>query len=250
MGNSRKDWFNRVALKFEMVSPEPFSQYMEKCLAPLLRSGDITPPQKDVYRALDLVPFDKVRIVILGQDPAYQVEGKVHYATGLAFALNPKIVSKVALSKIKGGKSLREIFRAVRLELKADVCDRPDTSLESWAEQGVLLLNTALTTQITIAGAHRKEWRLFVAALILALNTHKRSLTFVLTCNAAKDFLPLISSRHKVFFNYKHPSRCWRVYKNANCTGTPIRFFQMAKNKGINWKSVFLHTKQPALLCA
>ena len=239
MENAKKDWFKRIGLSFNSFSTESFSTYQKRCLDPILNSQNIAPPKCKVFKALEKVPFKNVKVVILGQDPGYQVVKGDFYATGLAFALNPKVLQRAPFSKLHGGRSLRKILLAVSRELCIKLPEAPDTTLETWAEQGVLLLNAALTTRPLETGAHQTAWKKFVAALVLALNSHERPLVFVLTCKAAKVFLPLISSRHQVFFNYKHPSRCWRIYTTPNCKGKPVDFFRLTRRNKINWESVF-----------
>ncbi|MDD2806500.1 MAG: uracil-DNA glycosylase [Elusimicrobiales bacterium] len=239
MGNHKKDWFKRISQTFNAFSEESFSAYQKRCLTPLLNSKRITPPKSDVFKALERVPYTSVKIVIIGQDPCYQVKKGNSYATGLAFALNPKAIQHTSLGETNAGRSLKKILRAVSTELHVKSPNKPDTTLETWAAQGVLLLNAALTTRPSLAGTHQAQWKKFVAALVLALNSHTRPLIFVLTCKAAKDFLPLISARHQVFFNYKHPSRCWRVYSTPACKGKPISFFRLTKPSKIRWASVF-----------
>lgn len=206
---------------------------------PLLKQKETTPKLKDVYKAFDLVPFEKVRVVILGQDPYYQVLGKETYATGLAFALNPKILKTGKLQTLKGGKSLRTILKAVGTELRRKGSDTPATDLEEWAKEGVLLLNTALTTRQNAPGAHLNAWKNFIASVILALNARTESIYYVLTCESAKTLAPLIQPPHKVFFNYKHPSRCWRISPHLKAKKAEIKFFKTThKNMGINWDCV------------
>ena len=239
MKNAKREWFKKISLTFNAFSEESFTAYQKRCLTPLLNSQNITPPKIDVFKALEKVPFEKVKVVILGQDPCHQVVKGTSYATGLAFALNPRVLQRTSLAKLGAGRSLKKILRAISAELSVELPKTPDTSLETWAEQGVLLLNAALTTRPSAAGAHQEPWKRFMAALVLALNSHERPLVFVLTCKAAKEFLPLISSRHQVFFNYKHPSRCWRVYATADCKGKPVSFFSLKQPNKINWDSVF-----------
>jgi len=238
MKNSRRDWFKRIRIAFNAFSPTPFGVYYRNKISPLLRIKTTTPKANDVYKAFDLVPFDKVRVVIVGQDPFYQIVGDETFATGLAFALNPQIVKNTKLHSLRGGKSLRTILKAVGDELGRKVSDTPATSLESWAKEGVLLLNTALTTRHNSPGAHLKVWKSFAAAVILALNSKSESVFYVLTCESAKSLAPLISPHHKVFFNYKHPSRCWRVSSLLEKKSEVVFFKVTRKTLGINWESV------------
>lgn len=237
--NPRKDWFNRIRTTFNAFSDVSFSTYHRERILPLLKNKKTTPRIKDVYKAFDLVPFEKVRVVILGQDPYYQVLGKETYATGLAFALNPKILKTGKLKTLKGGKSLRTILKAVGTELGKKVSDTPTTDLESWAKEGVLLLNTALTTRYNTPKAHLNAWKGFIASVILALNAKTESIYYVLTCESAKAVAPLIRPPHKVLFNYKHPSRCWRVSSRLKEKKAEINFFKTTqRNLGINWGRV------------
>jgi uracil-DNA glycosylase len=236
---TRKDWFKRVSKTFNAFANEPFGSYLQTCINPLISSGKITPPKSQIYRALELVPFEKVKVVILGQDPIPHVEGDLYSATGLAFALNPKVLAKNPTANLGlKARSLTKILKNLRSELKITSKSTPEVSLESWAKQGILLLNTALTTRPGKPEAHLEDWKQFLAALILALNSHKRSLIFVLTCKPAKEFFPLISSHHRVFFNYKHPSRCWEIYDTPTCSGKPLNFFKLTTREKINWASV------------
>lgn len=237
--NPRKDWFRRIGHVFGAFSDIPFSLYCKNKLSPILKGKSVVPNPQNVYRALELVPFDRVKVVILGQDPYYQTSGRETYATGLAFALNPKILQNTSLHKLKGGKSLRTILAAVGRELKIPVPGNPETSLEAWAKEGVLLLNSALTTRRHCPGSHLSVWKGFVAAIILALNSKKRGVLFVLTCKSAKSFLPLISPKHSVLFNYKHPSRCWRISTGINSQKADVSFFKLTSRQfAINWGSV------------
>ncbi|MBU2575290.1 MAG: uracil-DNA glycosylase [Elusimicrobia bacterium] len=227
---AKQEWTERIQKTFNAFSPISFSAYKSKTISPVLKTKSTVPHAKNVYKALELVPFEKVKVVFLGQDPYYQAKGKEPYATGLAFALNPKILKDTELHRLKGGKSLRSIFKALTNELGN--CPT-DTTLTTWAQQGVLLLNSSLTTKRGTPGAHDRIWRGFLAAVILALNAKKESVSYVLTCKRAKNLLPLIAPHHKIYFNYKHPSRCWRV---TNTKGQPVKFFrEITKAHAIQW---------------
>lgn len=232
---AKQDWFTRIRKTFKTFSPISFRDYKKQTISTVLKEKDSVPRSKNVYKALELVPFKKVKVVVLGQDPYYQVKGRETYATGLAFALNPKILRDTDLRRLQGGKSLRTILKTVGEELHGQPTD---TTLTDWARQGVLLLNTALTTKQGKAGAHDKVWRSFLAALILSLNNREESITYVLTCKRAKNLLPLISRHHKIYFNYKHPSRCWRT---TDRKGQAVKFFsESKKSHGIRWDIVKL----------
>jgi len=239
MKKSRKDWLFRIRKAHNAFSDVPFSVYYRDRIMPLFKDTQTTPRRKVAFKAFDLVPFEKVKVVIVGQDPYYQIADRETYATGLAFALNPKILKNVKLKALKGGKSLRTILKAIALELGESLSDTPATDLESLAGDGVLLLNAALTTRQNQPNAHVKIWKSFTASVLLALNARKESIYYVLTCESAKVFAPLIQAPHKIFFNYKHPSRCWRVSSRLKQKRAEINFFRETRNSlGINWAAV------------
>lgn len=126
----------------------------------------IFPPAADRFRALSLTPFDRVRVVILGQDP-YHGAGQAH---GLSFSVQPGV---------KPPPSLVNIFK----ELASD-CGIPPAShgyLEHWAHQGVLLLNTVLTVEEARAASHRGHgWEAFTDAIIAAVAARPEPIVFLL----------------------------------------------------------------------
>ncbi|GEM_PF-1927415 len=246
MENSRKDWLTRIRKAHNAFSEISFATYHKTKLSPLLDDPKTTPKRKDVFKAFELSPFKKVKVVILGQDPYYQISGKIPYATGLAFALNPKAIKNTKLRTLKGGKSLRTILKAISIELGHPIPDSPTTDLEALAKEGVLLLNTALTTKHNLPKAHLKAWKRFTAATLLALNSRTEPVYFVLTCESAKAFAPLIQAPHKIFYNYKHPSRCWRISLSPKQREAEVHFFKDTKNRlRINW-AIALSASTPA----
>lgn len=150
----------------------------------------IAPGAADVWRALALTPPEAVRVVILGQDP-YPTPG---HADGLAFSVRPGVAPP---------RSLRNIFRELATDLGAS---EPGTgSLEAWARQGVLLLNTALTVEEGAANAHaRWGWGPVTDAIIDAAAAGAPSV-FVLWGRQAQAKAPRIAPRHTVIAS-AHPS--------------------------------------------
>ena len=156
----------------------------------------IFPKGGDWFRALDLTPPDKVRVVILGQDP-YHGPGQAH---GLCFSVKPGVPAP---------PSLNNIFK----EQKADLgIDQPGHGfLEHWARQGVLLLNTVLTVEMGQAAAHRgKGWEKFTDAVIATVNALDTPVVFLLWGSHAKAKAAMIDDtgkggRHLVLTSV-HPS--------------------------------------------
>lgn len=143
-----------------------------------------------IFRALELTPPDKLRVVVLGQDP-YPTPGR---ATGLAFAFPP-------------GTPPRDSLRNILRELKDDLSiDRAQGDLSGWADQGVLLLNTALTVPVGQAGGHgRLGWAPLIAQ-VLARAAATRPLAWLLWGDKAQAAAgPLDTDRHLVVRS-AHPS--------------------------------------------
>jgi uracil-DNA glycosylase len=156
------------------------------------RAHTIFPPQGEVYTALALTPFEKVRVVLLGQDP-YPTAGHAH---GLCFSV------KVG---VKQPASLRNIFK----ELESDLgCSIPNHGfLESWASQGMLMLNAVLTVREGEPNSHAaKGWEEFTDAIIKALNDREQPVVFVLWGNYAQKKGKLIDLNKHTVLKSAHPS--------------------------------------------
>lgn len=154
---------------------------------------EVLPPEADVYNAFRLTPFNAVKVVLLGQDP-YPTPGHAH---GLCFSV------RVGVRPLPA--SLRNIFR----ELYDDLGIPPAKHgyLASWAEQGVLLLNTVLTVRAGAPGSHaRKGWEEFTDAALRAINARDQPTVFVLWGNHAQKKLPLIDRDKHAVIQAAHPS--------------------------------------------
>ncbi|MEU2629003.1 uracil-DNA glycosylase [Kitasatospora sp. NPDC007106] len=152
----------------------------------------VFPPSGQEFSALEATPYDKVRVLVLGQDP-YHDDGQAH---GMSFSVLPGT---------KTPPSLRNIFK----ELDADLgIPAPDNGyLMHWAEQGVLLLNAVLTVRAHEANSHKaKGWEKFTDAVIRAVSEREEPCVFVLWGNYAKKKLPLIDTDRHVVVQGAHPS--------------------------------------------
>lgn len=152
----------------------------------------VYPPGRLIFNAFNLCPFDRVKVVIIGQDP-YHGPGQAH---GLCFSVNDGIAFP---------PSLQNIFK----EIQADLGKPIPTSgnLTRWAEQGVLMLNATLTVRAHTAGSHqRRGWEEFTDAAIRALNNEREHLVFILWgAYAQKKGAFIDRSRHLVLTS-AHPS--------------------------------------------
>ncbi|GAB1474959.1 uracil-DNA glycosylase [Bacteroidota bacterium] len=152
----------------------------------------IYPKGSQIFNAFNSTPFDKVKVVIIGQDP-YHGEGQAH---GLSFSV-PDGVSFPP--------SLQNIFK----ELEADTGKKPPQSgnLSGWASQGVFLLNAVLTVRASEAGSHSKlGWIEFTDAVISKLSANREGLIFLLWGNFAKSKRELIDSGRHFILEAAHPS--------------------------------------------
>lgn len=156
----------------------------------------IFPEPRHRFRAFELTPPDRVRVVLLGQDP-YHGAGQAH---GLSFSVQPGVRTPA---------SLRNIYK--ELESDLDIPAARHGFLEHWAMQGVLLLNTVLTVESGRAGSHRRRgWEGFTDAVIAAIAAAPAPTVFMLWGNPAKEKAPLIAEvdkggRHLVL-TAAHPS--------------------------------------------
>lgn len=152
----------------------------------------VYPPAKYIFNAFDLCPFDKVKVVILGQDP-YHEPGQAH---GLSFSV-PEGVSFPP--------SLQNIFK----EIESDMGYAPlrNGNLERWAKQGVLLLNATLSVQAHQAGSHQnKGWETFTDAVIAQLSKEREHLVFLLWGSYAQRKGAVIDASKHLVLKSVHPS--------------------------------------------
>lgn len=152
----------------------------------------VFPPAKNIFAAFDTTPFDKVKVVIIGQDP-YHGEGQ---ANGLAFSVNPGVAFP---------PSLRNIFKEVSADTAAPT--PPDGDLSRWARQGVLMLNSTLTVREHQPKSHAgKGWEQFTDAAVKALNDHREHLVFLLWGSDAIRKGAVIDRNKHLVLTSPHPS--------------------------------------------
>src|SRR6476646_242879 len=180
----------------EALGRELEQPYMAELRQFLLAERDggksILPPEPTWLRALELTPFEKVRVVILGQDP-YHGEGQAH---GLCFSVQPGV---------RTPPSLRNIFKELRNDLGIE--PRQHGFLEHWAEQGVLLLNSVLTVEMGRAGSHAKRgWERFTDAIIHAVNAKREPVVFMLWGAYAQKKAEFVDRSRHLVLTAAHPS--------------------------------------------
>jgi uracil-DNA glycosylase len=188
-GQLDTSWQAHIGAEFD----KPYMQTLKTFLQQEKAAGKtIFPPGPLIFNAFNHTPFDKVRVVIIGQDP-YHGPGQAH---GLSFSVPPG----VALPP-----SLMNIFKEIQADLGVGMSGSGD--LTAWADQGVLLLNATLTVQLANAGSHQNRgWEQFTDAAIAALNQHREGLVFVLWGSYAQKKGAMIDPNKHLVLKSVHPS--------------------------------------------
>ncbi len=186
--NIEKSWQQRLATEFD-------KDYFTNLVA-FVRSeyatGACYPPGKFIFNAFNLCPFDKVKVVIIGQDP-YHEPGQAH---GLSFSV---------CDGVPFPPSLQNIFKEIQLDLGTPIPASGD--LTRWAEQGVLLLNATLTVRAHQAASHqRRGWETFTDAAIRTLNAERDNIVFILWGGYARSKAALIDRSRHLILESVHPS--------------------------------------------
>jgi uracil-DNA glycosylase len=154
--------------------------------------GTIYPPGPLIFNAFNLTPFDKVKVVILGQDP-YHGPNQAH---GLAFSVT---------AKVPNPPSLKNIYKELHSDLNIEIPETGD--LSNWAKQGVFLLNSVLTVRKSSPGSHSKKgWEQFTDSVIQALSNNRKNLVFLLWGNYARAKKFLIDGNKHLILEAPHPS--------------------------------------------
>jgi uracil-DNA glycosylase len=188
-GQLHPSWQAVIGSEFD----KPYMQSLRAFLLQEKTAGKhIFPPSPLIFNAFNHTPFDKVRVVIIGQDPYHGV-GQAH---GLSFS----VPAGVALPP-----SLINIFKEIESDLGIKMRGKGD--LTAWADQGVLLLNATLTVEMANAGSHQKRgWETFTDAAIAALNQHREGLVFVLWGSYAQKKGEMIDGQKHLVLKSVHPS--------------------------------------------
>ena len=149
------------------------------------------PPKNQIFRAIELTPFEEVKVVIIGQDPYHND----NQANGLCFSVS---------DKVKAPPSLKNIFK----ELEADLgIKKTSNELEMWAKQGVLLLNATLTVRAHEANSHKDlGWGQFTDFIIKEISDKKENVVFVLWGAFAQKKAGLIDTKKHFIIQSVHPS--------------------------------------------
>ena len=185
----RDSWKSRIGTEFE----KEYMQVLRDFLIREKQSGKIIYPEgKNIFNAMNSTSFDDVKVVIIGQDP-YHGPGQAH---GLCFSVLPGVKIPPSLVNI-----FKELKNDLNIPVSAHGC------LSSWAEQGVLLINSVLTVEKGRAGAHQgKGWERFTDAIITTLNQEHSGLVFLLWGAYAQKKGKIIDTGKHLVLQSVHPS--------------------------------------------
>ncbi len=182
------DWKNQLASEFK----KPYYRDLYYKIKDEYEHEKVFPSPDELYKAFELTPYEKVKAVILGQDP-YHGDGQ---AEGLCFSVKPGVDIPPSLMNI-----YKELNREMGLKIPDNGC------LVPWAKQGVLLLNTVLTVRAHQAFSHRgMGWEQFTDAAIAALNKADRPVVFMLWGKPAGEKAAMLDNPKHLILKAPHPS--------------------------------------------
>lgn len=185
------DWLPVLQGEFK----KPYYSELYKFLKDEYNTTKIFPPSEDIFNAFHYTPYNKVKVVILGQDP-YHNDGQAH---GLAFSVKPEIRERDI------PPSLKNIYKELHDDLGLYI---PNNGyLKKWADQGVLLLNTVLTVRAHLAASHQKHgWEQFTDAVIRSLNDSPNPIVFMLWGRPAGEKEIMLDNEKHLVLKAPHPS--------------------------------------------
>lgn len=224
------DWAALLASEMD----KPYFKDLEKFVQHERDLGRVYPPAPLTYEALNQVPFERVKVVILGQDPYHQ-PGQAH---GLAFSVNRGVPLP---------PSLKNIYK----ELSDDIAGfqpPPHGDLNAWAKQGVLLLNTTLTVRHNQAGSHQnKGWEVFTNRIIKMISEQKEHVVFMLWGKSAQSKRTLIDAHKHYILQAPHPSplSAYRGFFGSRVFSKANRFLAACGSSPIDWQLPFQQLKLP-----
>lgn len=183
------EWLDAMQDEFH----KPYYKELYQFVKEEYNSVVVYPPADDIFNAMHFTPLDKVKVLLLGQDPYHNV----NQAHGLSFSVLP--------SQTKLPPSLQNIYKELRDDLG---CYIPNNGyLKKWADQGVLLLNTVLTVRAHQANSHQgKGWEKFTDAIIQAVNAQDRPIVYMLWGRPAQRKIPMLTNPKHLILKAAHPS--------------------------------------------
>jgi uracil-DNA glycosylase len=210
------NWYDKFAAEFEQDYFKNLISFLNQEPQP------IYPPEDLIFNAFEKCSFDDLKVVIIGQDP-YHGAGQ---ANGLCFSVN---------DGIKVPPSLNNIFKEIHSDLKIEISK--SGNLESWAKQGVLLLNSILTVRANQAASHRNQgWEIFTDAVIKLISEQKQQLVFLLWGKYAQQKAKMVDSNKHYILTSAHPSPLSARYFFGNKHFSKTnQYLQQVGKQPIDW---------------
>lgn len=202
----------------------PYFAELKQFLLTEKQKHPIYPPGNYIFNAFNQTPFHNVRVVVIGQDP-YHGHGQAH---GLSFSVPKGVPIPPSLQNI-----YKEIYSDLGLPIPSH------GNLETWAQQGVLLLNATLTVRANQAGSHQgKGWERFTDAAIIELSNHRDNLIFMLWGSFAQAKSKLINSNKHHILTAPHPSplSAYRGFFGCRHFSKANQILQNLGQRTINWE--------------
>lgn len=214
-------WLQYLAAEFD----QPYMQQLKMFLQQEKAAGKVIYPQgDDIFNAFNSTEFEQVKVVILGQDP-YHGPDQAH---GLCFSVQKGVTTPPSLANI-----YKEIHRDLGFDIPSHGC------LQSWAEQGVLLLNATLTVERANAGSHQgKGWETFTDKVIQCLNEQREGLVFLLWGGYAQKKGRLIDTSKHCVLTSAHPSplSAYRGFLGNGHFSATNAYLSQRGQQPVNWQ--------------
>ncbi len=215
MGMLTDDWAKALDGEFK----KPYYRKLYQFVKEEYSKGVVFPPADDIFNAMHFTPLDKVKVLILGQDPYHDV----NQAHGLSFSVLPE--------QKKIPPSLQNIYKELNRDLG---CYIPNNGyLKKWADQGVLLLNTVLTVRAHQANSHKgMGWEEFTDAIIRAVNEQDRPIVYMLWGSPAQKKISMLNNNKHLILKTTHPSPL-SSYRGFDGCGHFSKANEFLKNNGV-----------------
>ncbi len=215
-------WQSLLRGEFE----KPYFDQLRRFIKSEYQSKTIYPAPSHIFNAFNSTPVDKVKCVIIGQDP-YHGAGQAH---GLCFSVK---------SGVKPPPSLKNIYKEIESDLNLSMPN--NGCLQKWADQGILMLNNVLTVMEGKPNSHKKSgWEIFTAKAIEGLSRHAEGLVFILWGNSAQQKEALIDSNKHLTLKAPHPSplSAYSGFFGCRHFSKTNAYLASRNKKQINWALV------------
>ena len=225
---TKQFWVDRLGEDWTLVLKDTLkSPYMEKLMSFLnveYALHKIHPSEKrDVFNAFKLCPFNDLKVVIVGTDPSLNIQ-----SNGLCFADSFAVTCP--------SETLYQIHRRIEIDFDRGLRLDFDSSFESWAKQGVLMLNLALTARKQEPFSHKEPWKRFIKSVLQAINSYRPGTVFLLWGSTACKIIPHLSKNHDVLIS-PHPidTQSMADVWETDCFIQANELLKEKYNEIINW---------------